>query len=101
MVGLTSRQTAKLPNGIVGISRTNSARELAEIYTAADWFFNPTYEDIYSMTNAEAAACGCRVATYDTGGAPEAIEGYDRAWVLKGEDRSPEGFVRLLNTMAM
>ena len=49
------------------------------------------------MTNMEAAACGCKVVTYDTGGAPEAIEGYDKAWVLKGGDKCPEGFVRLLN----
>ena len=97
LVGLTERQISSLPSGMIGISRTNSAAELAEIYTAVDWFFNPTYEDIFSMTNMEAAACGCKIATYDTGGAPEAIEGYDKAWVLKGVDKCPEGFVRLLS----
>ena len=97
LVGLTEKQIAALPEGIVGIARTNSTKELAEIYSAVDWFFNPTHEDIYSMTNMEAAACGCRVVTYDTGGAPEAVEGYEKAWVLKGADKSPDGFVRLLN----
>ena len=99
LVGLTERQISALPPGMMGIARTNSAAELAEIYSTADWFFNPTHEDIYSMTNMEAAACGCRVVTYDTGGAPEAIEGYDKAWVLKGADKSPEGFVRLLENL--
>lgn len=98
LVGLTAKQVASLPSGIIGVTHTKNAAELAAIYTAADWYFNPTYEDIYSMTNAEAAACGCRVVTYDTGGAPEAIEGYDKAWVLKGEDKSPEGFARLLKS---
>ena len=99
VVGLTPKQIAELPFGIIGISRTNSPKELAEIYTDADWFFNPTREDIFSMTNMEAAACGCRVVTYDTGGAPEAVEGYEKAWVLKGADKSPEGFVRLLQSV--
>ena len=99
LVGLTDCQIASLPPGVMGIARTNSAAELAEIYSTADWFFNPTHEDIFSMTNMEAAACGCRVVTYDTGGAPEAIEGYDKAWVLKGADKSPEGFVRLLQSV--
>ena len=99
VVGLTPKQIVELPFGIIGISRTNSPKELAGIYTDADWFFNPTREDIFSMTNMEAAACGCRVVTYDTGGAPEAIEGYDKAWVLKGADKSPEGFVRLLQSV--
>jgi glycosyltransferase involved in cell wall biosynthesis len=98
LVGLTAKQIAALPKGIVGIARTNSAKELAEIYSAVDWFFNPTHEDIYSMTNMEAAACGCRVVTYDTGGAPEAVDGYEKAWVLKGADKSPEGFVKLLKS---
>lgn len=98
LVGLTERQISALLPGMMGIARTNSAAELAEIYSAADWFFNPTHEDIYSMTNMEAAACGCRVVTYDTGGAPEAVAGYDKAWVLKGADKSPEGFVKLLKS---
>lgn len=96
LVGLTEKQVAALPEGIVGIARTNSARELAEIYTAADWLFNPTHEDNYPTVNLEARACGCRIATYDTGGAAETVEGYGRAWVLKGTDKSPEGFARLL-----
>ena len=99
LVGLTERQISSLPPGMIGIARTNNASELAEIYSAADWFFNPTHEDNYPTVNLEARACGCKIATYDTGGASETIEGYDKAWVLKGEDRSPAGFVRLLQTI--
>jgi glycosyltransferase involved in cell wall biosynthesis len=97
LVGLTERQISSLTPGVIGIARTNSTTELAEIYSAADWFFNPTHEDSYPTVNLEARACGCKIATYDTGGAAETVEGYDKAWVLKGEDKCPEGFVRLLS----
>lgn len=99
LVGLTDRQISSLPPGIIGIARTNSASELAEIYSAADWFFNPTHEDNYPTVNLEARACGCKVVTYDTGGSGETVEGYDKAWVLKGTDKSPKGFVRLLQSL--
>lgn len=97
LVGLTARQIAALPIGIVGIARTNSAKELAEIYSAADWFFNPTKEENFPTVNLEARACGCRVVTYDTGGCAETVEGYERAWVLKGESKTPDCFARLLS----
>ncbi|MGN1161927.1 MAG: glycosyltransferase, partial [Candidatus Fimenecus sp.] len=35
LVGLSDAQLAELPDGIIGIKRTSSAQELAEIYTAA------------------------------------------------------------------
>ena len=46
-------------------------KELAALYTAAEVFFNPTFEDNYPSTNIESIACGTPVITYDTGGSPE------------------------------
>lgn len=77
LIGLTQQQIESLPRGILGISRTNNARELAEIYTAADVLFNPTYEDNYPTVNLEAESCGTRVITYDTGGCAETIRRAD------------------------
>lgn len=71
LVGLTDKQIKQLPKKILGIKRTNSAKELAAIYTAADVFVNPTYEDNYPTVNLEAQACGTPVITYDTGGCKE------------------------------
>lgn len=71
LVGLTNKQILNLPKNIIGIQRTNSTAELAEIYTAADVFVNATYEDNYPTTNLEASACGTTVVTYNTGGSPE------------------------------
>lgn len=73
LVGVNDKQKASLPKGIVGISRTNNVRELAELYSAADVYVNPTYADTFPTTNLEALACGTPVVTYRTGGSPEAI----------------------------
>ena len=60
--------------GIKCINRTSSRQELAEIYTAADVFVNPTREDTFPTVNIEALACGTPVITFDTGGSPEIID---------------------------
>lgn len=73
LVGLDDNQLATLPESIMGIKRTNSIEELAEIYSAADVFVNPTYEDNYPTTNLEAISCGTPVVTYVTGGSPESV----------------------------
>ena len=73
LVGVSKEQKDKLPGNIVGIERTNSTKELAGIYTAADVFFNPTYEDNYPTVNLEAQACGTPVITYRTGGSVESV----------------------------
>ena len=74
LVGLSEEQIKDLPENIKGIQRTNSPQELAAIYTAADVFVNPTYEDNYPTVNLEAQACGTKVITYDTGGCRETIK---------------------------
>lgn len=74
LVGLTEEQAEKMPPNVLAIPRTNTPQELAMIYTAADVFFNPTYEDNYPTVNLEAQACGTRVVTYDTGGAKETLK---------------------------
>lgn len=73
MVGVSSEQAKNLPASIIAIQRTDSAEELAEIYSAADVFFNFTYEDNFPTVNLEALACGTPVVTYRTGGSPESV----------------------------
>ncbi|WP_270208012.1 glycosyltransferase [Eggerthella lenta] len=73
LVGLSKRQIRGLPQGVLGLGRTGSPRELAGIYTTADVFFNPTREDNYPTVNLEAEACGTPVVTYDTGGCRETV----------------------------
>ena len=73
LVGLSDQQIASMPGNILALPRTNSAQELAQIYTAADFFVNPTYEDTYPTVNLEARACGTRVISYDTCGCKETL----------------------------
>ena len=73
LVGLTAEQQAALPANILGITRTNNTAELAAIYTAADVFVNPTYNDTYPTVNLVAQACGTPVITYRTGGSVESV----------------------------
>jgi len=73
LVGLDKKHIERLPKNIFGIELTNSVGELANIYSAADVFVNPTYEDTFSMTNLEAQACGTQAISYKTGGAQETV----------------------------
>ncbi|MCL2200851.1 MAG: glycosyltransferase, partial [Oscillospiraceae bacterium] len=57
LVGLSEKMLSGLPENIIGIARTDSASELAEIYSMADIFVNPTLEDNFPTTNLEALAC--------------------------------------------
>lgn len=68
------KNRVKLPPNIVHISHTNNALELARLYSSADVFFNPTYEDNYPTVNLEALACECPVVCYRTGGATEMLD---------------------------
>lgn len=73
LVGLSKRQIKKLPMGIIGISRTENVKQLAELYSLATVFVNPTWEDTFPTTNLEALACGTPVITYRTGGSVESV----------------------------
>lgn len=74
MVGLSAEQERNLPDGIIGIQRTQNVQELAQLYSDADMLINPTYEDNFPTVNIEALACGTPVITYRTGGSIEAID---------------------------
>jgi len=74
LVGMDSTAVQTLYPNIIGIQRTANQTELAEIYTAADLFVNPTREDTYPTVNMEALACGTPVLTFRTGGSPEIID---------------------------
>ena len=74
LVGTNDQIDAMLPQNMISIHRTNNQKELAEIYTAADVFVNPTREENYPTVNMEALACGTPVVTFRTGGSPEIID---------------------------
>ena len=73
MVGCTPEILKQLPEGIVGISRTNNVDELAEIYTAADILFNGSYQETFGLVTAEALSCGTPVIVYNSTACPEIV----------------------------
>lgn len=73
LVGIKDRNKANIPDSIVTINRTNNQIELAQLYSAADVFVNPTREDNFPTVNMEAIACGTPVITFNVGGCPEAV----------------------------
>lgn len=64
LVGLTDSQAEKMPSNVICIPRTNSPRELAEIYTVADVFVNLSVEETFGLTTLEALKCGTRPIVY-------------------------------------
>lgn len=93
LVGLSKSQLRDLPSNIIGVERTESVEELAQLYSLADVFINPTYEDNFPTTNIESLACGTPVVTYNTGGSPEAIDEKTGFVVEKG---SVDGLVKVI-----
>jgi len=74
LVGTDDSIDKMLPNSIISIHRTRDQNELAEIYSAADLFVNPTREENYPTVNMESIACGTPVLTFRTGGSPEILD---------------------------
>lgn len=73
LVGTNDIIDRQLPSSVLSIHKTANQVELAEIYTAANLFVNPTREEVLGMVNIEANACGIPVITFNSGGSPECI----------------------------
>nr|WP_240951744.1 glycosyltransferase [Bacillus sp. RO2] len=84
LVGLSEAMKKKLPKNIISITKTNDIVELAEIYSSADVFINPTLEEVLGLTNLESLACGTPVITFDTGGSVECIDEFTGIVVEQG-----------------
>ncbi len=74
LVGTDDAVDLQLPENIISIHRTQNQKELAEIYSTADVFVNPTREDTYPTVNMESIACGTPIVTFNTGGSPEILD---------------------------
>ena len=73
LVGVSDKLIRSLPSKIISIERTNNTQELAEIYTAADVFVNPSKEETFGMTTVEAVACGTNVIVYQDTACEEVV----------------------------
>ena len=73
LVGVDEHTAKRLPANIIPIRRTENVRQLAQLYSVATAFVNPTWQDNYPTVNLESISCGTPVVTYRTGGSPESV----------------------------
>lgn len=73
MVGVNSAEIAKLPDGIIGVKRTQSVQELAELYSASDIVLSLSRAETFGLTVAEGMACGTPAIVYNNTAVPELI----------------------------
>lgn len=86
LVGLNDKQIKALPEGIIGLGKTNDVTELAGIYTTADYFVNPSREETFGMTALEAAACGTKSIVYKGTACEEIAKEYGGTAVEQGAE---------------
>lgn len=73
IVVLVGRCDKALPENIVNIERTENASVLAEIYSRADVFANPSKQETFGLVTAEALSCGTPVVVYNNTAMPELV----------------------------
>ena len=96
LIGLTPEQIAALPPEILGLPRTNSMEELAQAYTAADFFLNPSTEETFGMTAMEARCCGTEAIVYKDTACEEIVNTFGGIAV----DRGAENLYRVIRKLS-
>ena len=76
-VVLVGHQAVKVdyPENVITISFTDSKDELAELYSAADVFYNPSKQETFGLVSGEALSCGTPIVVNNTTACPEFVSG--------------------------
>ena len=86
LIGLSEKQIAALPGNMLGLPRTNSMQTLAQWYSAADVFVNPSMEETFGMTAMEARCCGTEAVVYRNTACEEIVEKFGGIAVPRGAE---------------
>lgn len=98
LVGLNQHQIDQLPEGIIGLKRTNCIEELVEIYSGADIVLNLSYEETFGLTTVEGFACGTPSIVYNATASPELVTPETGIIVASGNINGvAEAVVKLFN----
>ncbi len=73
LVGVTDDIITKLPLNIIGIKRTDSQMELAQLYSRADVVLSFSAAETFGLTIVEGFACGTPAVVYDNSAPPSLI----------------------------
>lgn len=93
LVGVNKKQKEMLPVNVIGILRTENQEELAQIYSRADVFINPSWEETFSLVTVEAMACGTPVIAMRSSAVQELVN--EENGVLL-EDNSTERYMEAI-----
>lgn len=69
-------EKAEYPDNVILIPFTDSKDALAELYSAADVFFNPSKQETFGLVSGEALSCGTPIVVYNTTACPEFVNRY-------------------------
>ena len=64
------------PENVITVNFTNSKDELAELYSLADVFVNPSKQETFGLVTGEALSCGTPVVVYNNTACPEFVDEY-------------------------
>ena len=84
LIGLTQEQINALPESMLGLPRTNNLEELAQAYSEADIFLNPSVEETFGMTAMEARCCGTEAIVYQDTACEEIVNQFGGIAVPRG-----------------
>lgn len=98
LVGVTNDVKANVNSSIITVTRTQNQEELAEMYSAADVFLNPTREEVFGLVNVEALACGTPGITFNSGGSPECYDELSGEIVHDNIDEIVEKIISICET---
>ena len=73
VIGVNKSQQEMLPQGILGLPRTEDVATLARWYSLANVFVNLSKAETFGLTTAEALASGTPAVVYDNTASPELI----------------------------
>ena len=73
VVGVTKDQISQLTSNMIGIERTDSQMELAQLYSAANIVMSLSSFETFGLTIAEGMACGTPAIVYGNAALPELI----------------------------
>lgn len=94
LVGLNENLQKKLPKNIIGLTRTESISELAELYSAADVVLSLSTQETFGLTTIEGFACGTPGIVYNCTASPELVTPDTGFIVEKGDF---DGLLNALN----
>lgn len=85
MIGVSDADKKQLPEGIIGVGRTQNQDELACYYSMADIILNLSYQETFGMTSVEGMACGTPTIVYNRTASPELVDSNTGVVVKAGD----------------